>query len=244
MSMDITVTGRRKSVKDGFRRHLEDKLAKVEQLAPSVTRADVVLSHEANPRQAKECERVEITCFVRRTVVRAEASADEEYAALDLAMAKLLERLRRLADKKRVAHQGRGRPPSVGEATAGLPTDPLGVSSEPEPEASADPLERVDADLGTAGNSPIELREKAHDTHPMTVGQAINQMELIGHDFFLFHDVDADCARVVYRRRGWSYGVIHLDVSAAEAAEAAGATESSAASSRSEAGQPAGVAAG
>lgn len=216
--MDITVTGRRKQVKDGFRRHLEGKLAKVPQLAPSVTRADVVLSHEGNPRLAKECERVEITCFVRRTVVRAEASADDEYAALDLAMTKLLERLRRLADRKRVSHHGRHRPPSVAEATADLPTDPLPGTAEDaatgEGEAEPDRLERVDADLGTAGNSPIELREKAHSTHPMTVGQAINQMELVGHDFFLFHDSDADRAGVVYRRRGWSYGVIHLDVGA------------------------------
>lgn len=216
--MDITVTGRRKSVKDGFRTHLEGKLAKIPQLAPDVTRADVVLSYESNPRQVKECERVEITCFVRRTVVRAEASADEEYAALDLAMSKLLERLRRLGDRKRVSHHGRHRPPSVAEATADLPTEPLTAESgegadDQTSGGDADPLERIDADLGTKGNSPIELREKSHRTHPMTVGQAINQMELVGHAFFLFHDVDADRASVVYRRRrGWSYGVMHLDV--------------------------------
>lgn len=211
--MEITVTGRKKNVTDRFRRHLEEKLDKIPQLAPRVSRADVVLTHEANPRQAKESERVEITCYIKRTVVRAEASADEEYAALDLAMNRLLERLRRSNDRRRISHTGKHRKPSVAEATFGLPTDPL--PTEPPSEQSAngaplDPEEAVAQALGTEGNSPIELREKVHQSEPMTVGQALNEMELVGHDFYLFHDADTDTASVVYRRRGWSYGVLRL----------------------------------
>ncbi len=66
--MELTVTGRKKAVTDRFRRHLEDKLDKIPQLAPRVSRIEVVLTHEGNPRQAKMCERVEITCFIQRTV--------------------------------------------------------------------------------------------------------------------------------------------------------------------------------
>lgn len=211
--MEITVTGRKKTVSDRFRRHLEEKLDKVPQLAPRVSRTDVVLTHEANPRQAKESERVEITCYIKRTVVRAEASADEEYAALDLAMTRLLERLRRSNDRRRISHTGKHRKPSVAEATFGLPTDPLPTeppSEDAENSVPDDPDEAIAQALGTEGNSPIELREKVHSSQPMSTGQALNQMELVGHDFYLFHDVDTDQPSVVYRRRGWSYGVLRL----------------------------------
>jgi len=211
--MDITVTGRKKTVTERFRRHLDDKLEKIPNVAPRVSRVDVVLTSEANPRQAKESERVEITCYVKRSVVRAEAAADEEYAALDVAMSRLLERLRRTNDKRRISHTGKHRLPSVSEATFGLPTEPLlapGVDGDGEAARGADATEAMDSDLGTQGNSPIELRQKVHASAPMSVGQALNHMELLGHDFFLFHDSTSQLPSVVYRRRGWSYGVLHL----------------------------------
>ncbi|MFK5689661.1 ribosome hibernation-promoting factor, HPF/YfiA family [Ornithinimicrobium sp. LYQ92] len=210
--MELTVTGRKKDIPERFRRHIEDKLEKIPQLAPRVRRAEVLLTHEANPRQAKEAERCEITCYVHRTVVRAEAAADDEYAALDLAMAKLTERLRRLSDKRRVSHTGKHRLPSVAEATFGLPTEPLAPATEEEPAEDLSPEEAVDRALQTEGNSPIEIREKVHASVPMTVGEALNQMELVGHEFFLFHDSEHDRPSVVYRRRGWSYGVLRLDM--------------------------------
>lgn len=210
--MELTVTGRKKDIPERFRRHLEEKLEKIPQLAPRVRRTEVVLTHEANPRQAKEAERCEITCYVHRTVVRAEACADEDYAALDLAMAKLTERLRRLHDKRRVSHTGKHRLPSVAEATFGLPTDStdLAAPQAEAPEVAQSPEERIDEGLGTRGNSPIEIREKVHASSPMTVAEALTRMELVGHEFFLFHDVDSDLPSVVYRRRGWSYGVLRL----------------------------------
>lgn len=224
--MDVTVTGRKKAVSDRFRRHLDDKLDKIPQLAPSVSRTDVVLTSETNPRLAKSSERVEITCYIKRTVVRAEACADEEYAALDLVMSKLTERLRRAHDKRRISHTGKHRPPSVAEATFGLPTEPMQTSQDAVDPATTE--EAVDRDLGTEGNSPIELREKTHSSAPMSVGQALSQMELIGHDFFLFHDSDSGEPSVVYRRRGWSYGVLRLGDSES-AAQPPGRTEPTAA---------------
>ncbi len=220
--MEITVTGRKKTVSDRFRRHLEEKLDKIPQLAPRVSRTDVVLTHESNPRQSKESERVEITCYIKRTVVRAEACADEEYAALDLAMTRLLERLRRSNDRRRISHTGKHRKPSVAEATFGLPTDPLPTTPPSEESVNGvpdDPEEAVAQALGTEGNSPIELREKVHASEPMSTGQALNQMELVGHDFYLFHDVDTDQPSVVYRRRGWSYGVLRLSPASGDSEE-------------------------
>jgi ribosomal subunit interface protein len=203
--VEIVVTGRHTQVSDRFRTHLDEKLAKVPQLAPRVQRVDVVVSHEPNKRQAKACERVEITCHVKGPIVRAEACLDDKYAALDLALDKLMERLRRAQDRRRV-HRGRHSPESVAEATARIAV----------PSGDAEAHERSDAPepelFGALGNSPIEVREKVHATTPMSLEQAVEEMELVGHDFFLFHDADTDQPSVVYRRRGWSYGVIHLDV--------------------------------
>jgi ribosomal subunit interface protein len=209
--VEIVVTGRHVQVSERFRRHLDEKLAKVPQLAPRVQRLDVVVTHEANKRQSKACDRVEITCHVKGPVVRAEACADDKYGALDIAMDKLLERLRRDHDRRRV-HRGRRVPESVSQATSRLADDPLVEASSLNGQSAA--TGRDDGEfLGNDGESPIHVREKIHATMPMGLDQALYEMELVGHDFYLFHDKDTNQPSVVYRRRGWSYGVIHLDVS-------------------------------
>jgi ribosomal subunit interface protein len=202
--MEITVTGRHVTVPERFRRHIEDKLSKVAQLDPRVSRCDVIVTHEANPRQAKEAERIEITCHAKRAVIRAEASADDVYGALDVAMTRLGERLRRVSDKRRV-HRGRKQPRSVHDATSELVFAPDGQVDEK-------PLPDHIAKVGGDEDCPIQLREKVHSSQPMGVDQALNEMELVGHDFYLYQDAETGKPCVVYRRRGWSYGVIQLDV--------------------------------
>jgi ribosomal subunit interface protein len=206
-TVEIVVTGRHMQVSDRFRDHLDEKLAKIPQLAPRVQRVDVIVSHESNKRQAKACERVEITCHVKGPIVRAEACLDDKYAALDVALDKLMERLRRAQDRKRV-HRGRHAPESVSAATARI-QEPTGDHGE---EHVHDSVNGEGDPFGTQGNSPVEIREKIHATVPMALDQAVREMELVGHDFFLYHDEDTGQPSVVYRRRGWSYGVIHLDV--------------------------------
>ena len=205
--MEIVVTGRHMQVSDRFRDHLDEKLAKIPQLAPRVQRVDVIVSHESNKRQAKACERVEITCHVKGPIVRAEACLDDKYAALDVALDKLMERLRRAQDRKRV-HRGRHAPESVSAATARIQEPTAGRSED----HVHDTVNGEGDPFGTQGNSPVEIREKIHATVPMALDQAVREMELVGHDFYLYHDEETDQPSVVYRRRGWSYGVIHLDV--------------------------------
>ncbi|GAB3578619.1 ribosome hibernation-promoting factor, HPF/YfiA family [Calidifontibacter terrae] len=206
--MEITVTGRHTSVPERFQRHIEEKLSKVSQFDPRVTRCEIVVSHEPNPRLAKEADRVEITCFGKRVVIRAEASADDPYGALDLAMTRLGERLRRQHDKRRVHHGNHRTPKSVHDATARL----ADAENIPIESAAEEPLPDHIAKLGGDADCPVELREKVHVTAPMTVDQALNAMELVGHDFYLYHDADSGKPAVVYRRRGWSYGLLTLDV--------------------------------
>ena len=210
--MDIVVTGRQTTVAEPFRSHVEDKVSKAVHLAPKTQRIEVMVSHEPNKRQSKAAERVEITCYAKGPVIRAEASAEDRYAALDLALDRLLERLRRRNDRRKVSRTGHRTPVSVAEATARF--DPQLLEGELAETGS------VDGAGGVAerfADSPIEVREKVHASPPMNLEQALQEMELVGHDFYLFHDSETDRPSVVYRRRGWSYGVIHLDVT--EAAE-------------------------
>jgi ribosomal subunit interface protein len=218
--VDIVVTGRHLTVSDRFRAHIEEKLEKVTQLEPRTRRVEVLVSHEPNRRQAKACDRVEITCYAKGPVVRAEASVEDKYAALDLAIDKLMERLRRQNDRRQV-HRGRRTPESVASATARIVTP-----AEGGPDGVSDDLDQFD-------DSPVEVREKVHRSTPMTLSDALREMELVGHDFYLFHDVETDRASVVYRRRGWSYGVLHLDLdgSLADAAEQGGDADVEAAAS-------------
>ena len=203
--MDIVVKGRNVEVPDHYREHVADKLSKVERYDQKLIRADVELFHERNPRQSDKCQRVEITVSSRGPVVRAEACAKDFYAALDCAIGKLDGRLRRSADRRRV-HRGRHAPVSVAAATAGLPTDLPGVEAPGEdPGISAELAEHDD-------KQPWRIvREKEHPADPMTVDDALFQMELVGHDFYLFHDKDSGRPSVVYRRRGYDYGILSLE---------------------------------
>ena len=204
--MDIVVKGRNVEVPDHYRQHVADKLRKIERYDSKIIRIDVELSHERNPRQSGHCQRVEITCGSRGPVVRAEACAADFHSSLDCAVAKLDARLRRSADRRRV-HRGRHAPVSVAEATSGLPVPDF---FEPAKAAPA-PTQSAPTDL--EDDQPWHIvREKEHDAVPMTVDEALFQMELVGHDFFLFLDKESSRPCVVYRRRGYDYGVISLAV--------------------------------
>lgn len=196
--MEIVVTARHTEVSDRFRSHCQEKLTKVEHLNPRIQKLHVRVGHEANPRQTDHSERIEITVHARGPAIRAEASAEDRYAALDLALDKLTERLRRAKERRQVSYRR-------GETLRGRNVaDPGPVLLEPVPDEAQD--EAVKAQ----GDSPIAIREKQHESAPMTLDDALNRMELVGHDFYLFHDSESDCPSVVYRRRGWSYGVLRL----------------------------------
>jgi ribosomal subunit interface protein len=203
--VDIVVKGRNVEVPDHYREHVADKLSKVERYDQKLMRADVELFHERNPRQAEKCQRVEITVMTRGPVIRAEACAKDFYAALDLAITKLDGRLRRAADRRRV-HRGRHAPMSVAAATAGLPTDLPDFEPPAEQSTVADHLAEHDD-----GQPWRIVREKEHPADPMTVDDALFQMELVGHDFYLFHDKESGRPSVVYRRRGYDYGILSLE---------------------------------
>ncbi|WP_413450981.1 ribosome-associated translation inhibitor RaiA [Georgenia phoenicis] len=204
--MDIAVVARNTEVAERFRTHLEDKLSKVEQLAPRAHRIEVEITREQNPRLADQAERVELTVIDRGPTVRAEAAADDRYAALDLATTKLMERLRRSRDRRKNHHRRAGaKAPTLMPDT--LP-EPVEEEAPTAPTPPTEPGVAVEAQLG---DSPVIVRQKLHDTAPMTVDQALYEMELVGHPFYLFIDEETKQPCVVYHRHGWTYGIIRLN---------------------------------
>jgi ribosomal subunit interface protein len=208
--VEIVLKGRRVAVTDRFRRHVSDKLAKLERFDHKVLRIDVELSKEKNPRRSEQSDRIELTVHSKGPVVRAEAAADDRYAALDVAVERLMGRLRKAADRRRV-HHGTRTPVSVRRA-AGLAE---GAAPSTDKQAPAAPKPDAQESLALAAapaDGPMVVREKTHRASPMNLDQALYEMELVGHDFYLFVDADTKAPSVVYRRRGYDYGVIHLDV--------------------------------
>jgi ribosomal subunit interface protein len=204
--MEIVVRGRNVEVPEHYRQHVEDKVGQIDRFDGKlkILRVDVELFHEKNPRQSPQCQRVEITLRGKGPVVRAEAAGADFYAALDLAAQKLDNRLRRAADRRRV-HHGRRTPASVRKADN---TTESGVESALELDRQlADGPYMTDLDEHLPGRV---VREKHHPATPMTVDQALHEMELVGHDFYLFQCADTGQPTVVYRRHAYDYGLIRL----------------------------------
>ncbi len=206
--MDIVLKSRHIEVSERFRSHVEEKLARLEKHDHRVIRVEVEVVKERNPRQQDRAVKVELTAISKGPVVRAEASAEDKMAALDLALDRMAAQMRRAADRRRV-HRGRRAPVSVGQALAGA------VSTDDAADQDGSPAddERRIGPITVLGDGPLVVREKLHHAAPMTLDQALYEMELVGHDFFLFVDKESERPSVVYRRRGYDYGVISLDVS-------------------------------
>jgi ribosomal subunit interface protein len=241
--VDIVVKGRRTEVSERYRTHVREKLARLTKLDGKAFRIDVEVCHESNPRLSGLSERIELTMYSRGPVIRAEAAAGDVYAALDLATAKLEERLRRAADRRHARQHGHGHGShgtaangagqggasqgsqsrngaletigllpgdllSNGSAPTSVGDDPLGTTAPVS--ADADTPEPEDLGDVLVAEGPLVVRQKVHAAEPMTLDEALHHMELVGHDFFLYSDVACGLPSVVYRRRGYTYGVLRL----------------------------------
>lgn len=204
--MEVVVTGRHIELSDRFRTHVSEKLTRLEKHDHRIMRVQVEVESERNPRQHDRAIKVELTAFSKGPVIRAEAAAEDKMGALDLALDKMASQMRKAADRRRVH---RGRPPaSVGETLAGMETVPP-AAEEPE---DTTVVERTVGPIEVTGDGPLVVREKSHPASPMTLDQALYEMELVGHDFYLFVDKESERPAVVYRRRGYDYGVISLEM--------------------------------
>jgi ribosomal subunit interface protein len=202
---EVVFKGRNVEIPDHYRVYVSQKLARLERFDRSIYLFDVELKHAPNRRQRKSCQRVEITARGRGPVTRAEACANSFYAAFESAVDKLENRLRRVKDRRKV-HYGDKTPVSLAAATAVPPPAPEARTAE-----AAEPAEQpVRAEKGADHEPGRIVRTKEHPATPMTVDDALYEMELVGHDFFLFHDKHTERPCVVYRRHAYDYGLIRL----------------------------------
>lgn len=207
--MDVVVKSRHCNVSEDFRSYVDEKIDRLEKLDDRVIRVEVEVSAEKNKRQHDQASRVEITLRTKGPVIRAEAAAEDKPAAFDLALDKLMAQLRKAADRRRV-HHGNRTPTSLHEAAAAP------VESSGDDPAGVDGVEvHTVAGMEVHGDGPLIVREKLHTAEPMSLDQALMEMELVGHDFFLFVDAEHGRPSVVYRRRAYDYGVIRLETSEA-----------------------------
>ena len=222
--MEISVNGFGLGITDRFRDYAIEKAEKLDHLADKAFAFEVKVSRHNEKNGVTGDDRVELTLIGPGPLVRAESDGPDKYIAFDLAIDKLVERLRRAKDRHKV-HRGQHRPTSLREATTGgfsivdiTPADPALL--EKVRTGSIDVVAEAE-EADEAAWSPVVIRKKVFAAVSMTVDDALYYMELVGHDFYLFIDAETDRPSVVYRRKGWDYGVIGLDSDALELQEAA-----------------------
>src|SRR5579875_1427502 len=199
---EVVVKSRNVEIPDHYRVYVSQKLARLERFDRTIYLFDVELKHAPNRRQRKSCQRVEITARGRGPVVRGEARSDSFYGAFEAAVNKLESALRRSKDRRKV-HYGNKTPVSLCEATSAAPLQqPDSAAAQPAP-AERDGVP-VDHQPGRI------VRIKEHPAKAMSVDDALYEMELVGHDFFLFYDKHTERPSVVYRRHAYDYGLIRL----------------------------------
>lgn len=203
--MEVNFTARNLSVSERFREYVLDRTGKVEHFSPKVQSVEVKVTRHDHSRNSGPEDQVELTVFEPGHVIRAEANAADKFAAFDIAFGKLSERLRRAADRRKHHHGEAGASELSAHNFAELGIKPvesdvlLGRSAPVEAEPTPD-----------FGESPVVIRRKEFQGQPMSVDDALYRMEQVGHDFYLFMDSETGKISVVYRRKGWNYGVISL----------------------------------
>lgn len=215
--METNIVGRNLGITDRFRQYSTEKAEKIAALADKPLALEIKVSRHHEKNAAAGNDRVELTLIGKGPLVRAEADGSDKYAAFDVALGRLLERVRRAKDRRKVHRGGAHRPTSLQEASAGgfsvVDITPADVETLERVRTGAVPIVTEEHPAAEAEEEycPVVIRRKVFAAAPMTVDDALYFMELVGHDFYLFQDAETKRPSVVYRRKGWDYGVIELD---------------------------------
>lgn len=208
---EVQITGRNVEVPEHFAERVNGKLAKIERLDPTLTYFHVELQHEPNPRRSDESDRIQITATGKGHLARAEAKEDSFYAALEVAIGRMERSLRKVKARRRISRSGHRAPISVGEATASLVEQGQQSPQSSAGDQAAEPVGKYDVDPYADQFQPGQIvRTKNHPATPKSVDEALSEMELVGHDFYLFINAETGRPSVVYRRHGYDYGLISL----------------------------------
>ncbi|GAA1377772.1 MAG TPA: ribosome-associated translation inhibitor RaiA [Candidatus Luteococcus avicola] len=196
--MEIIVNGRHCTISDETRQQVSHRLQSVEKLRDRVIRTEVEFTNTEAKGDPSQTIRCEITMYSKGPVIRAVASAEDKMVAFDKAIEKLRNQLRKASDRRK-HHRSNLRAPQVIQEIAPEPVD----DGAPETRTLA-------GDVQMTGDGPLVVREKEFPLVPLSLAQALDEMELVGHDFFLYVDAETKAPSVAYRRKGYDYGVIHL----------------------------------
>lgn len=202
----VTITGRNVEVPEHFQERVSEKLAKIERLDPTLTFFHVELQHEPNPRRESEAERLQITATGKGHIARAEAKEDSFYAALETALGKMERSLRKVKVRRENVKSGHRAQKGTGEIAAEMVAEAEAQAKQAKEDRYIDPYAETVEDV-----RPGQIvRFKEHPATPMSVDDALSEMELVGHDFFLFVNEETNKPSVVYRRHAYDYGLISL----------------------------------
>ncbi len=182
--MQVNISSRRTVVSDRLQDLTRSKIGRLERYVPGLERADVHFCEEQNPRIADK-EICEVTLEGQGHHVRTKVTAPDAYTAIDLAAEKLEHQLHKLKTKMH-RHENSGE--------MSIRTD--------EPVPAAEPVPEVDENISKI------VKKKQFAIEPMTAEDAVLQMELLGHDFFLFTNAETGRSAVVYLRDDGDVGQI------------------------------------
>lgn len=187
--MKLVIHGKNIEITDAIREYVHQKIEKAASHFQHITNeVDVHLSVAKNPRINPQ-QTAEVTIFANGNVIRAEESSENLYASIDLVANKIARQLRkykeRRRDKKIHAHNNNHIEEVISEEVV---TDLIGDRTPELPEEV--------------------VRTKYFAMPPMTVSQALEQLRLVGHDFYMFHNSETDEINVIYERNHGGYGVI------------------------------------
>jgi putative sigma-54 modulation protein len=187
MTVSVTIHARDLNVSPRLKEYVERKVSKLDHYLPTISEARVDLTEAKAARSAADRQVAQLTVHTRGQVLRAEERKDDIFAAIDAALDKMQRQIERYKGKR---HRGRGN---------GAGADTVSEELE-EPAAEAE--------------APVAVvRRKRFSLTPMNEAEALEQMQLLGHDnFFVFYNADTNRVNVLYRRRGGDFGLIDPEV--------------------------------
>lgn len=206
--MELQVRSNGTKVTDGMREFIDRRMSKLDRLADKIVDAQLELRTET-PRTGPELTTAQLTLHTGKHILRAEERADDPAKAIDAAIDKLIVQVRKFNDKRQSRRRRAGEHPMAEMVTLD-DLDPLEFGDAPLDGSAARAADPDDYDEGE-DEAELALRVKRFSIKPMVVDEAVDQMELLGHDFFLFHNADEDQMNVVYKRRDGAYGLLAPD---------------------------------
>jgi putative sigma-54 modulation protein len=183
--MDLIIHGRNVDVTDWIEEYVDKKVGKMERYLPSVNEARVELTHNAT-RAASDRYTAQITIWSNGQILRAEESTADIFASIDASADKMYGQIRRFKGRR---YHTKRRASAAANAEAELAATMPEVDEEEEEQSTI-------------------IRRKEFLLQPMNEEEAMAQMEMLGHDFFIYYDPDANGINVLYRRRDGQYGLL------------------------------------